>query len=163
MSAVVNNHDIAGLHARINRFIEEVKYSESSGGSQVTSFDQTRLATYLNAVDGYREWAIGRPPLDCPETHPRAIELGANPEIVDLENESCNDVIRLLTIGRDELTNSQSARLSSNLTPFDNARLVSIIQKIRLFLSDYIAKVTPLDLPESTPQAEQSGPGRTGI
>ena len=162
MSAV-NNHDVAGLHARMNRFIEEVKHSESAGGSHMTSFDQARLGSYLGALDGYREWAIGRPALDCPETHPRAIELGANPEIADLENESCNDVIRLLMIARDELTNSQSARLSSNLVSFDNARLVSIVAKIRVFLTEYIAKVTPLDLPESSPQAEQSGAGKTGI
>lgn len=52
----VNNHDVAGLHARINRFIEEFHKSVSSGTSQVNHFDQTRMATYLDSIDIYHSW-----------------------------------------------------------------------------------------------------------
>jgi len=159
----VNNHDIAGLHARINRFIEEVHKSVSSGTSQVNKFDQDRLATYLNAIDTYHAWVIGQPQLDLPETHPQSIELEANPATPDAENENANDVIRLLAITRDELVNSQSARDAAGLNKYDSARLTAVISKVRAFLNDYISKVTPLDLPESSPQSAQTGPGRTGI
>jgi len=160
---LVNNHDIAGLHARINRFIEELMKSVSSGTSQVNAFDQTRLGTYLDAVDTYHAWVVGQPHLDLPETHPRPIELEPDPEIVDVENENVNDTVRMLAIARDELTNSQSARDGSNLNKFDSSRLTAVIAKVRAFLTTYITAATPLDLPESSPQADQSGPGRKGI
>jgi hypothetical protein len=159
----VNNHDVAGLHARLNRFVEELFKSVSSSTSQVNAFDQTRMATYLDSVDEYRSWVVSQPQLDLPETHPRPIELEDNPVIEDVENESVNDVIRMLQVSRDELINSQSAREASGLNKFDASRLVSIIAKVRAFLNNYIAKVTPLDLPESSPQSESSGPGRQGI
>ncbi len=161
--STVNNHDIAGLHARINRFIVELFKSVSSGTSQVSAFDQERLSTYLDSIDGYHAWVIGQPQLDLPETHPRPIELEANAVVGDVENESVNDVIRLMQITRDELVNSQSARDGSSLNKFDSGRLTAVVEKVRKFLETYIAKITPLDLPESSPQAEQSGSGRTGI
>ena len=159
----VLNHDIAGLNARLNRFIEELIKSVSSGTSQVNIFDQTRLSTYLNAVDTYHAWVLSQPHLDLPETHPREIELEPNPTIPDVENENVNDVMRILAIARDELINSQSARDAANLNKFDSARLTAVIEKVRQFLAQYITVATPLDLPESSPQAAVSGAGRTGI
>jgi len=162
-NGIVNNHDIAGIHARINRFIEELIKSVSSGTSQVSSFDQTRLASYLDAMDTYHEWVTSQPHLDLPETHPRPIVLGANPVNVDVENESVNDAVRILSIARDELVNSQSARDAAGLNRFDSARFAAVIQKVRAFLNTYITTTDPLDLPESSPAAAQSGAGRTGI
>lgn len=160
---IVNNHDIAGLNARINRFIEELIKSVSSGTSQVNEFDQARLTTYLDAIDIYHAWVIAQPHLDLPETHPRPILLEANPETPDVENENVNDIVRILEIARDELVNSQSARDGASLNKFDSARLKAVISKVRAFLETYVKIATPLDLPESSPQAAQSGPGRTGI
>jgi len=159
----VNNHDIAGLQTRINRFIEECFKCVSSGTSQVNMFDQARMNSYLDSVDAYHGWVTSQPQLDLPETHPRPIELEGDPKINDVENESVNDMIRLMGICRDELIHSQSAREASGLNKFDSARLQSVVTKCRAFMVDYVGKVTPLDLPESSPQAEQSGPGRKGI
>lgn len=159
----VLNHDIAGLVARINRFIDELIKAVSSGTSQTNEFDQVRLSSYLAAIDTYHSWVISQPHLDLPETHPRLIALPDNPEIPVLENESSNDVLRILAIARDELINSQSARDAANLNKFDSARLTAIIEKVRQFLATYIQACTPLDLPESSPQAQRSGAGRTGI
>ena len=159
----VNNHDVAGLSARINRFIVEFHKSVSSGTSQVNPFDQERLSSYLDAIDTYHGWVIDQPQLDLPETHPRPISLEDNPVVSDVENENVNDVIRLLGISRDELVNSQSARDAAGLNKYDSARLTALIAKLRAFLSAYISTTTPLDLPESSPQAAQSGAGRKGI
>lgn len=159
----VNNHDIAGLNTRINRFIEELFKSVSSSTSQVNAFDQIRIGSYLDAIDTFHSWVIDQPALDLPETHPRPIVLEENPVITDVENENINDIIRILQITRDEIINSQSAREAAGLNKFDSMRLTAVISKVRKFLSDYIGKVTPLDLPESSPQAPSSGPGRTGI
>lgn len=162
-AVIVNNHDIAGLQARINRFLEELHKSISSGVSQVNSFDQARVASYLEAIDTYHAWVIGQPQLDLPETSPRPIELESNPVITDVENESVNDMVRILGIARDEIVNSQSARLGAGLIPFDSVRLTAVIAKVRAFLINYVATTTPLDLPESSPQSAESGPGRKGI
>lgn len=159
----VYNHDVLGLHRRINRFIEEVSKSTSSGGSQVNAHDQERLFTYIQAIRGYHDWLIGQPLLDLPETHPRKWVLQENPSVPEIENESAIDVVNMLELARDELVNGQSARNASGLTKFDSARLMAVIDKTDKFLSDYIAIVTPLDLPESSPMKEATPPGRTGV
>lgn len=159
----VLNHDIAGLHARVNRFIEEVYKSVSGTTSQFNEFDQARVGTYLDAVDTYREWVIDQPQMDLPETHPTEYVLEADPAITSVENESVNDLIRMFTVLRGELINSQSARNAAGLISFDNTRLVAVIAKARAFMENYVEPVTPLDMPESSPQEPNSGPGKKGI
>lgn len=159
----VYNSDIVGLYNRINRFIEEVYKSVSSSTSQYNAFDQTRLRTYLDAIDAYHAWVMNQPHLDLPETHPRQYPLEAAPEVEDTENENVNDLLRMFSLARDELTNSQSARDGAQLNVFDSGRLKAITEKARRFLEDYIVTSTPLDLPESSPQEIVSGPGRTGV
>ena len=159
----VYNHDVSGLHRRINRFIVELLRSVSSGVSQVNSFDQERLQSYLDAITAYHGWVVDQPQLDLPETHPRQINLNANPTVDTIENESLQDVVTLLTIARDELVSSQSSRQGSGLVPFDSARLTAIVDKVQHFLVDYIGTTTPLDLPESSPDASITPPGSTGV
>lgn len=158
----VYNHDVVGLTNRINRFIIEVQKSSSSGVSEMSRFDQDRLASYLDSMDAYHAWVIGQPELDLPETNPRSWEYEDFPGIIDVENEEVNDVVRLFILTRDELVSSQSARRGSGFVGFDSLRLTAIIEKARLFLTTYIAEVTPLDLPESSPLEALSGPGSTG-
>lgn len=160
---VVYNHDIVGIQTRFNRFITEMYNSVSNGTSQTNTFDQARLSSYLDAIDGYHAWVLSQPHLDLPETSPRAYALEANPVIADIENEDLADVIRMLQISRDEIVNSQSARDAAGLNKFDSARLSAIIAKVRAFLTTYMTKVSPLDLPESSPQDPLSGPGKTGV
>jgi hypothetical protein len=157
------NADIKGLYNRINRFIQEAMFQQSSGNSQINEFDQTRLRSYLSACRTYHDHIQGAPNLDLPETHPRIYELRATPEVVELENESLNDIVRLLELCRDELLHSQSARLPVKLISFDSSRFLSIIEKCERFMADYVAVATPLDLPESSPRAAMSGPGKQGI
>ena len=159
----VYNHDIAGIYRRINRFIDEIIKSVSAGGSQVNDFDQVRLGSYLDSITTYQAWVVGEPHLDLPESHPREYVLEAPAVVVNVESESIRDVVTLMELARDELVNSQSARNASNLIPFDNARLTATIGKAKSFLTQYIQTTTPLDLPESSPQEELSGPGQTGV
>lgn len=157
------NHDISGLYRRFNRFIMELHYSVSSGGSQVNRFDQERLMTYIDAIRAYQGWIVGQPQLDLPETHPKEYPLNPTPEVQDLENESIVDFIRLLEVARDEIVSSQSSRDAAGLKIFDNARLTANIDKVEAFLNQYVQEVTPLDLPETSPQTSMSGPGHTGV
>src|SRR5512139_1355469 len=105
----VYNHDVAGMHARLNRFLVEVSLSASNGASQVNSYDQTRLDTYINAIRTYMAWVTAQPQLDLPETHPRKYELDPDPVIPEIENESLRDILRMFVLAREELVNGQSA------------------------------------------------------
>ena len=161
--ASVNNHDIVGLYNRINRFLDEIHKSSSSAVSEYNEFDMTRSKSYLEAIDTYHDWVIAQPQLDLPETSPKTYELLAVPSITRVENESINDFVRIFTLTRDSLVNSQSARMPAGLMSYDSVRLRAITSKARNLLQDYVEPITPLDLPESSPQAPSSGAGRTGI
>lgn len=160
---VVNNHDIAGIHRRVNRFIVEMIKSVSNAGSLMNEFDQKRLASYLGAIKAYVSWVTSQPALDLPETSPRIYPLDNNPVYELVENESVVDVVRMLELVRDEVVNSQSARNAAGLTKFDEARLLAIVVKVENFLNTYIADITPLDLPESSPMRVAATAGNTGI
>ena len=163
MAGITFNHDVAGIHRRINRFIVELMRSASSSGSQVSEHDQVRVQSYLTAINTYVQWVVGNPLLDLPETHPRQIDLDENPMIDEVENESMRDLITLMEIARDETVNGQSSRLASTLVPFDERRLTAVVQKAEQFLTMYVQTTTPLDLPESSPMRDMTAPGRTGV
>lgn len=158
-----HNHDVAGLHQRINRFIEEMYKSASSNVSEFINFDTVRLKSYLYAIVKYHEWIKAQPQLDLPETTPRVYLLKPNPIIEDLENESVKDVIRMLELTRDEIVASQSSRRPSGMIKFDSVRLEAIIEKIEAFISDYVEQATPIDLPESSPQTAITGHGKNTL
>lgn len=157
------NHDIVGIYNRINRFISEAMKNASSSNSQVNQFDLARLKSYMSAIRFYHDHVQGAPDLDLPETTPRLYELRPAPQVPDMENESLADICRLLELGRDELINSQSARQGAKLIGFDSVRFLQVVEKCEKFLADYVEKATPLDLPESSPRAEVTGPGQQGI
>ena len=159
----INNHDIVGMYNRMNRFLTEMNKSTSSQTSEVNVFDFTRVNEYLNAIDVYHGWVVGQPQLDLPETSPKTYVLEDAVVFDQVENENINDIIRMFTLSRDELINSQSARVPAGLNKFDSSRLTAVIEKIRLFLSEYVDTSTPLDMPESAPKRARSGLGRTGI
>ncbi len=159
----VNNQDIAGLHARLNRFLREVYKSASSSLAAITTPDMTRFKSYLNAVTVYQTWVVGQPELDLPETHPRVYTLESDPTITDVNNEAVNDFLRMLENTRGELVNAASARRAAGLSQADSQRLTNNITKATSFLVDYVEPITPLDLPETSPAAVSSGAGTTGI
>ncbi len=159
----VYNQDVRGLHSRMNRFITEMLHSQSANLSEVNAFDQTRLTTYLDAIETYHDWVTNQPDLDLPETSPRQYTLDTDPSVPVMENESIRDVIELIQLARDELTNSQSARKPAGMVSFDSIRLMAVVNKVRAFLNDYISTTTPLDLPESSPMREVTEPGKVGV
>ena len=161
--AEVKNHDIVGIYDRMNRFIVELLKAGSADVSNVVSFDQERLATYLNALDRYHDWVQAQPQLDITESTAMTYTLESEPEINNVENESVNDTVRMFVLARTDLINSQSARNPSGMDPADSRRLTAFIGKIRTFLNDYIIPTVPLDLPQSSPMESRTGPGQRGI
>lgn len=158
----VCNINIDSIIRRVNRAIVEVIKSQSSGLSYTLSHDKNRWRKQLDALQHYIDWSASEPVMDCPETGPTAIVVDANPVVPRIENESAYDLVAILEILRDEIGNSQSARLPSGLQPFDVQRAtVYIVQAHKLL--DYVDAQEPLDLPESSPMHEMTGPGRTGV
>jgi hypothetical protein len=163
VQSLVYNHDVAGLHRRMNRFIGEMAACASTNLSQLSDFDRTRLQTYLDAVRTYVAWVVAQPQLDLPETSPRSYPLEPDAVIPVVENEALIDIMNLLQLARDETVNGQSARMPAGLIKFDVSRLSAVIDKVDAFLTQYVAIVTPLDLPETSPQRAITAPGRTGV
>jgi hypothetical protein len=160
---IVYNHDIVGLYNRLNRFVTELGKSVSANVSQMNEFDQARLQSYIDNVRKYMTWITSQPQLDLPETTPRPYVLEAPISIADVESEEVDDLIRMLSLARDELIGSQSARMGSNMIPFDVNRFMAAIEKTEAFLKNYVQAVTPIDLPESSPQDPMTAPGHGGV
>lgn len=156
------NIDIHSVVRRYNRMIVEVMKSQSSGISYTLPFDVGRLTSYIGAMKSYLAFVVAQPLLDCPETGPTEMTLPANPNIAMIENESAYDVVNLIEIARDEISNSQSSRMPTNLIKFDYDRQISYLDKIMSML-EYVGTSEPLDLPESSPMAGVSGAGLRGV
>lgn len=156
------NSDVLLITQKVNRFIEEMTRSQSANVSGLTPADKARLLSYTAALKDLLAWITTQPLLDLPETHPRAYELEPFPPVPEPENDDLGNVVRLFEALRTEMVNSQSARLAGTLNKHDVARFEAIVVKIENFVSGYIDKAEPLDFPESSPQEEPVGPGRTG-
>ena len=161
-AATTYNIDVHSIVRRYNRVLYEVAKAQSSGVSFTNPFDVTRLMSYISSMRNFQAWIVSQPLLDCPETGPTEMDLPENPKMPMLENESMMDVINLIEIARDEVSNSQSARMPTNLIKFDYDRQQSYLAKIEQLLT-YVASSEPLDLPESSPMADVTGPGRMGV
>ena len=162
-AGTVYNQDVRGLASRINRFITELMLSSSANLANVSEFDAGRLESYIKAIRTYHDWVIGQPALDLPETAPRLYELDANPVVPLVENEAIRDTIVMLEVARDEVINSQSARMPVGLLSFDSDRISRVVDKVEAFLNAYIREVQPLDLPESSPQRAMAPTGKLGV
>ena len=147
----IRNHDIMGLVRRINRFIIELAESQSAGGSLIRAADLVRLKSFMDSLGFYKAWVIAQPELDLPETHPEEMPIPELPGAVPSENESLRDVVVMYAKMRDELIASQSAQVSTGLSRADAKRFDDIHTKIGQFITEYIEKTNPMDLPESTP------------
>lgn len=160
---ITYNTDVDGLVRRIHRSMVEVMKNQSSGVSQTISYDVTRMRSYVAALRSYIDYVRSQPLLDLPETGPRAVPLPEKPKLLPLENESAYDFVVLLDLMRDEIANSQSSRMSSNIIDHDFNRMSAMLARMDRMITDYITVVDPLDLPESSPMVSVSGPGLGGV
>jgi hypothetical protein len=158
----VLNMDVWSISRKLVRMMEETTKSQSSNVLGLHPADVSRFTSYLTDLNGLVDHIQRNPVLDLPETTPKEYDVGAMPEATRVENEALVDMQVLINLAWNELCNSQSIRYGCRLLTFDEARLRAILAKITSLLA-YAAEQYPLDMPESTPRAEISGPGRTGI
>lgn len=159
----VYNYQIAGLIRRLRRFRYETVKATSSGLAHVNEHDLRRAKSYLMAASSYLDWIVSQPQLDLPESSPREIELGEAEKLDMPENESLVDMMEMYNLFEVEMGHSQSARLGDSIVTHDEKRARDLIAKMEAFLVNYVETVLPMDLPESAPLREQTGPGRTGV
>ena len=160
---IVYNYQVAGLIRRLRRFRYETVKASSSALAHVTEHDLNRAKTYLSAVTSYLDWVVSQPQLDLPESTPRAIDMG-DPETLTLpENESLVDVMVMYDLLETEIGSSQSSRLGDSVISHDEKRIRAIVTKMEAFLESYVEVNLPMDLPESAPLRDLTGPGRTGV
>lgn len=159
----VFNHDVVGLYNRIARVYDELARSQSAPVSGMVLGDRVRLRSYILEIRQFQAWVQDQPELDLPESHPRPYKLETFPAEIDVESEEIATLLYLVRAAAIELTNSQSARFACRLQPFDAARVTAIVNKIEKFLTDFIEQVTPMDLPESSPQESMPPAGRMGV
>lgn len=157
------NTDVVGLNERYIRFLLEIMKCASANTSAVKSADIGRLKSYLSSMRSYLDHVASEPEMDLPETNPKVYELRALPALDSIENESLSDCCRLIELCREEIVNSQTARLASGIIHFDKIRQEKIIEKAERFIKDYIEVVTPLDLPETSPMEPTTPKGQLGI
>tara|TARA_R110000787_G_scaffold5686_3_gene20512 strand:- start:2133 stop:2618 length:486 start_codon:yes stop_codon:yes gene_type:complete len=159
----VQNHDIAAMVRKIRRFEKELTKSVSSGLSELSKFDLERLVSYIAALKAFKAFSVSQPELDLPESSPMELDLGELGTLTNVENDDIAYMLNLTRVIKIELINSQSARRSAGLVSHDSKRMDSFITKLEIFISEYIAENSPLDLPESSPMVEGTGHGNTGI
>lgn len=159
----VYNHDVASLSQMLFRIGQEVHKSTSSSASFVSDHDFERIVSYLDWLSKKLDWMVTLPLMDLPETYPTTFAVEIPEQWTQVENESCNDILRLVYITLVELQNGQSARISSGMLAFDEKRVRVIIQKLYDFMRDFVSSTHPIDLPESSPKREVAGKGRLGV
>lgn len=157
------NTDIDGLTRRANRFIMEIAKSQSSGISGTISFDVVRAKSFIGGLRSYIAYFTGLPLLDLPETGPTEIDLPPKVVIPRMENDSSYDLAMLLQLLVDEMGDSQSSRLPTNLLAFDKTRALAILDRCDSFITTFITVVDPLDTPETSPSVPSTGQGLRGI
>ena len=162
LATTTYNIDVHSIVRRYNRILVEIAKSQSSGISQMMPFDVTRVKAYFDAIKNFLDFVVSQPLLDCPETGPTEMPLPPPAPMPPLENESAYDLMQLVEIARDEVSNSQSSRTPTNLVKYDYDRQVAYLAKIASLLA-YVATAEPLDLPESSPMQVMTGPGNQGV
>lgn len=156
----ISNHDVIFMCSKVDRYLEEMNRSQSTGLSGIIQWDQQRINAYLDALDVALAHVRAIPIVDTPETHPHMYVVEPGPEIVNVNSEEINHLCNMFLTLRNEILHSQSAKAGSNVIEHDARRWTDLVQKCRLFMADYVATQTPEDMPESSPEEPNTRHGK---
>ena len=157
------NLDIASLIRRLDRSLVEVTKSQSSGVSGTLPFDFARLESAIKMMKSFKKFAEGLPYMDTPETTPIIINVECYGTIPPIENDSAWDMAQILDTMMLELANSQSSNIGNGfLPPHDGKRFDDYVARLENLIA-HSKGTEPVDYPESSPRADSTGAGVTGI
>lgn len=153
------NLDLVQVWNLMNRMLQELYKAQSANVNYVHDWDRARIKQYLSAFRTLVDTISEKPDMDLPETNPMTFPLREQTAEIDIENEAMAQLCRLIRVGMIELIQSQSSRFSSGLFEPDRNRFLIVVEKAERHVSNYVEKVLPLDLPESSPRAPVQGAG----
>jgi hypothetical protein len=158
------NLDIAGLLRRLDRGLVEITKSQSSGVSGTLPFDFARIKSFQVGWLNYAvNFAAKEPFADTPESTPVEIAVVCYGTTPPIENDSGWDMAQLIDTMMLELAGSQSSNIGNGfLPPHDLKRFVDLNGRLSNLIA-HSEKIDPLDYPESSPRADSTGQGVTGI
>lgn len=151
-----SNMHIVSLAERADSIIKEVLLCESSGANEFFDADKTRIDSYNTELRDFVDWAATRPKLDLPKTHPRqqSIDYCAVDVSRHIQNRSLRDLVRLYEAVIKEMTESETANLSSGMGEHEKVRFEKIMDQVDALLN-FMDSNQPLDKPESSPHAAE--------
>ena len=125
--------------------------------------DLIRLKDMIADLHKLWEFVCTEPSLDCPKCsgaiHYAMPMIDAIPEP---ENRDIQYILKYIKMMYMELANSQSARLVTGLQPADKIRGKAYLERIDLFVSNYLETNTPNDFPDAFPEEDRPTTGRIG-
>ena len=157
------NIHIAMLVRLIDRAIIEVTKSQSAPGSGVRSADVDRIASYMDEMESFVNFSSRLPETDTPKSHPLPIEFDPPLSLPRIENDSMWLLAQMLDTMRIEVGQSASSRQPNGWWKPDLPRVTKYIEDVRVFMSQHVQKVTPVDNPESSPREQVQPRGKMGV
>jgi len=130
--ATVRSEDMLSLYRRSAKAAYEIRRSDSAGVSNTT---EKNLADFRMLTNDYRahvEFVESRPKLNLPHAVDQDIAMPLQGELV--ENNDCNDILRLLEACATHLILSDSAKISSGFSAGDYQNQVDLLDKIDILL-----------------------------
>ncbi|OYT64171.1 hypothetical protein B6U67_00785 [Methanosarcinales archaeon ex4484_138] len=144
----------------------EVGKCASSGQTDgfTVEADLKRLKDMIADLHKLWEFICLEPSLDCPESsHTIYYEVPKIDVITPTpENRDIQYILMYIKMMYMEMANSQSARLVTGLQPADKERGKAYLDRIDVFVKDYLETNTPNDFPKATPEEPTPTPGRLG-
>jgi hypothetical protein len=157
------NMNIRELVNKTNHFIKEILKSQSSGLTYINEHDIKRMNSYIKDLNLMIDWVVKQPLLDLPEVVPTEYGLLPFTEWTEPQNFKIATIAKYFMALRTEAVNSQSSRQGSGFIGPDEVRFRQILKEVENYLTTYVAESNPLDMPESTPSVEGTGPGLGGM
>jgi hypothetical protein len=156
------NLHVLGLIHRFDRVIREILHSQSASLVDMRVADFERFKKYIVELRSYAQYISAVPELDFCKSHPLADDLPPIPALPRVENDSLFDLANLFWTFRYEMANAASAGAPSGLSKPDSARVMSYLDNAEQFLLTHVAKLLPMDYPETSPLAPHAGQGNLG-
>ena len=150
----VRNMDVVGAVERADRFAFDMVKFESANLNEITTFDMTRIQSYIGALRVYVNSLNQAPATDNPHSYPGMYHIVYLTQDFDLDalvkNKAMRDIIRQIVNLWVNLARAESADKSNGFLPFDVTRWNLHLDRIDYYINTYIDQALPLDLPESS-------------
>jgi len=125
--AAVKNEDVLSLYRRGAKLCYEIRNADSADVSEITDNDFNDFRILFNDYRAHVEFVKDRPQLKLPHAVEQEVAMPLQGDLV--ENNDCNDLMRLMESCATHLVLSDSARVGSGMQGGDYSDQVSLLDK----------------------------------